>query len=73
MSIEVKSPMTGSVWKITAGVGQRVEEDQEVLILESMKMEIPITAPETGTVKEILVAEGDFVTEGDVVMIIEEK
>ncbi|MBD3108910.1 acetyl-CoA carboxylase biotin carboxyl carrier protein subunit [Bacillus sp. AGMB 02131] len=73
MSIEVRAQMTGSIWKITAEVEQKVEEDQEVLILESMKMEIPITAPETGTVKEILVAEGDFVTEGDVVMIIEEE
>lgn len=72
MAIEVKSPMTGSMWKVVVEVGQKVEEDQEVCILESMKMEIPIVAPEDGVVKEILVNEGDFVSEDDVVLIIEE-
>ena len=71
MTTEIKSPMSGSVWKVTVDVGQRVEEDQEVIILESMKMEIPILATEEGVVKEIFVAEGAFVSEGDVVVVIE--
>lgn len=72
-TIEVKTQMTGSVWKITVEVGQEVSEDQEVVILESMKMEIPILAPEDGVIKEIKVKVGDFVSEGDVVILIEEK
>ncbi|TQS74341.1 acetyl-CoA carboxylase biotin carboxyl carrier protein subunit [Ornithinibacillus gellani] len=68
---EVKASMAGSVWKITVQVGEQVEADQDVVILESMKMEIPIAAEEAGTVKELKVAEGDFVNEGDVIAIIE--
>jgi acetyl-CoA carboxylase biotin carboxyl carrier protein len=52
-------------------VGQKLAEDEPILILESMKMEIPVSAPEAGTVKEILVAEGDVATEGSVVARIE--
>jgi len=59
------------VWKIVARVGQKLAEDEPILILESMKMEIPVSAPEAGTVKEILVAEGDVATEGSVVARIE--
>lgn len=73
MAIEIKTQMTGNVWKIVAEVGQQVEEDQEVIILESMKMEIPVLAPEDGVITEIKIAEGDFVSEGDVVMIMEEE
>ncbi|MBM7598431.1 acetyl-CoA carboxylase biotin carboxyl carrier protein [Virgibacillus halotolerans] len=68
---EIKASMAGSVWKITVSQGESVEEDQDIVILESMKMEIPIGAEEAGTVKEIKVAEGDFVNEGDVIAIIE--
>ncbi|OZU90203.1 acetyl-CoA carboxylase biotin carboxyl carrier protein subunit [Virgibacillus indicus] len=68
---EVKATMAGSVWKITVKPGEVVEEDQDIVILESMKMEIPIGAEDDGTVKEIKVAEGDFVNEGDVIAIIE--
>lgn len=68
---EVKAMMAGNVWKIQVSVGDVVEEDQDIVILESMKMEIPIAAEESGTVKEIKVAEGDFVNEGDVIAIIE--
>ncbi|GGB31233.1 acetyl-CoA carboxylase biotin carboxyl carrier protein subunit [Virgibacillus dakarensis] len=68
---EVKASMAGSVWKITVNKGESVEEDQDIVILESMKMEIPIASEEAGTVKEIKVAEGDFVNEGDVIAIIE--
>jgi len=63
--------MAGNVWKITVSQGEAVEEDQDIVILESMKMEIPIPAEDDGVVKEIKVAEGDFVNEGDVIAIIE--
>jgi acetyl-CoA carboxylase biotin carboxyl carrier protein len=69
--IDVKSEITGKVWKIEAAVGQAVSEEEPIIILESMKMEIPVGAPKTGKVKEILVAEGDSVTEGQKVAIIE--
>jgi acetyl-CoA carboxylase biotin carboxyl carrier protein len=69
---EVEAHITGTVWKIDVEVGDEVEEDDEVIILESMKMEMPIEAPCDGTVKEIRVEEGDSVDEDDVVMIIEE-
>lgn len=67
----VKTEITGKVWKIEATTGTRLVEDQPILILESMKMEIPVTAPLDCTVVEILVAEGDSVTEGDAVAKIE--
>lgn len=67
----VKTDITGKVWKIEAGPGVQLAEDQAILILESMKMEIPVTAPLDCTVVEILVAEGDSVTEGDPVARIE--
>ncbi|RKQ37587.1 acetyl-CoA carboxylase biotin carboxyl carrier protein subunit [Oceanobacillus halophilus] len=68
---EVKASMTGNVWKIVVQKGEQVEEGQEMVILESMKMEIPITAEITGTVQELKVAEGDFVNEDDVIAVIE--
>ena len=68
---EIKASMAGNVWKITVNQGEAVEEDQDIVILESMKMEIPIPAEDNGVVKEIKVAEGDFVNEGDVIAIIE--
>ena len=71
MAIEVKAELVGNVWKIEAQPGQQVEEDDVLLILESMKMEIPVTAPGPGTVKEILVKEQDVVKEGQVLAVIE--
>jgi acetyl-CoA carboxylase biotin carboxyl carrier protein len=65
--IDVKAEITGNVWKVLATPGQKVGEDEAIVMLESMKMEIPISAPEPGTVKEILVSEGEVVTEGSVV------
>jgi acetyl-CoA carboxylase biotin carboxyl carrier protein len=67
----VKTEITGKVWKITAEKGQRLSEDEPIVILESMKMEIPVPAPLDCTVVDILVAEGDSVTEGDVIAHIE--
>jgi acetyl-CoA carboxylase biotin carboxyl carrier protein len=68
---EVKAELVGSLWKIVTEVGQEVEEDDTLMILESMKMEIPITSPITGTVKAILAREGDVVQEGQTVAIVE--
>ena len=67
----VKTEITGKVWKITAEKGQRLSEDEPIVILESMKMEIPVPAPLDCTVIDILVSEGDTVTEGDVIAHIE--
>ena len=68
---EVKAELVGNLWKIVTVVGQQVEEDDTLMILESMKMEIPITTPVGGVVKEILVAEGDVVQDGQTVAIVE--
>lgn len=57
----VLSPMLGKVWKLVAQVGQRVEEDETVLILEAMKMEIEVVAPASGTLVEVKVGVGDAV------------
>ncbi len=70
-SIELKTDITGSVWKVLKAPGDRVEEDEPILIMESMKMEIPVAAPEPGVVKEILVKEGDTVSDGTVVVLID--
>ncbi|WP_044747722.1 acetyl-CoA carboxylase biotin carboxyl carrier protein subunit [Bacillus alveayuensis] len=68
---QVVATMAGNVWKIVVSVGEQVTEGQDVVILESMKMEIPIATETSGTVKEIKVQEGDFVNEGDVLIEIE--
>lgn len=68
MAVDVCAHITGTVWKIVVEVGQQVEEDAELVILESMKMEMPVTAPEAGTVEQIVVDEGQAVEEGDVLV-----
>jgi acetyl-CoA carboxylase biotin carboxyl carrier protein len=68
---EVKAELVGNLWKIVTEVGQEVEEDDTLMILESMKMEIPVTAPVSGTITEIRVKEGDVVQEGQVVAVLE--
>jgi acetyl-CoA carboxylase biotin carboxyl carrier protein len=65
--VEVKTEITGNVWKIIARVGEILEEGAPILILESMKMEIPVSAPEAGKLVAILVAEGDVASDGSVV------
>lgn len=67
----VESAVTGSVWKIEAAPGTKVEEDDVLVVIESMKMEIPVMAPAAGTVKELLVAEDESVDEGQVLVILE--
>ena len=70
-AIRVKSEIAGSVWKIEVAVGDSVAEEDPLIILESMKMEIPLLAPRAGVVREILVAEGEAIAEGDVAVILE--
>lgn len=65
--IDVKTEITGNVWKVLVKDGDSVDEDQPIVILESMKMEIPISAPESGTVAELMVEPEDIVKEGEVV------
>ncbi|WP_181348521.1 acetyl-CoA carboxylase biotin carboxyl carrier protein subunit [Thalassobacillus sp. CUG 92003] len=68
---EVTASMAGSVWKINVLEGDQVTSGQDIVILESMKMEIPLPAESDGTLKELKVKEGDFVNEGDTIAIIE--
>ncbi len=68
---EIVASMAGNVWKVLVKVGDQVEEGQDVVILESMKMEIPIAAEAGGTVKEVKVNEGEFVNEGDIIVKVE--
>ena len=69
---EVAAEVTGSVWKIVTQVGDRLEPGEQVMILESMKMEIPVIAEDGGTLVELLVAEGEPVSEGQGVAIFDE-
>ena len=69
--IEVESEVTGRIWKIITESGNEVSEGDTILILESMKMEIPVESPCDGTLVEILFAEGDPVIEEQAVAIIE--
>jgi len=64
------APIAGNVWKINVAVGEKVEIDDEVIILEALKMETPIFCDEGGTITEIKVKEGDVVNEGDVLAVI---
>jgi acetyl-CoA carboxylase biotin carboxyl carrier protein len=68
---EVEAHITGTVWKIECEVGQEVEEGDTLVILESMKMEMPVEAEDEGVVKEILCAEGQSVSEGDSLVLVE--
>ncbi len=68
---EVKADITGLVIRIEAKLGDTLAQDDAIVILESMKMEIPVPAPRGGILLEVLVAEGDTVSEGDVVAVID--
>jgi acetyl-CoA carboxylase biotin carboxyl carrier protein len=62
--VQVTAELTGNLWKLVAGEGQEVQADETLMILESMKMEIPVTSPKAGRVTKIHVKEGDTVQEG---------
>jgi acetyl-CoA carboxylase biotin carboxyl carrier protein len=68
---EVEAHITGTVWKVEVEVGDSVDEGDTVVILESMKMEMPVEAEDPGVVKEIRVAEGQSVSEGDTLVVLE--
>jgi biotin carboxyl carrier protein len=71
MSIEIIAPMPGKIASIPVSVGSQVKEEEEVIIMDAMKMEIPVYAPAAGIVKEIKVKEGDSVNADQVLMILE--
>jgi biotin carboxyl carrier protein len=71
MQSKVGSGVAGKVWKIEVALGQAVAAEDTLVIIESMKMEIPVDAPRAGTVAEIRVAEGDSVAEGQIVVILD--
>lgn len=69
--IEIKSEITGTVWQLKARAGDKVEPGDTLVVIESMKMEIPVITEDGGVVQEILVKEKDAVAEGQVVAVIE--
>jgi acetyl-CoA carboxylase biotin carboxyl carrier protein len=71
MATDVEAPLAGNIWEVIVKVGDSVEEDDELVIIEALKMENLVYAPCDGTVKEIKVAKGDVVEEDGVLMIIE--
>lgn len=68
---DVLAPLAGTIWTVTVELGEEIEEDDEVLIIEALKMETPVYAPCDGKVKEIYVREGDTVEEDQPLMSIE--
>jgi acetyl-CoA carboxylase biotin carboxyl carrier protein len=67
---DVEAHITGTVWKVECEVGDTVEEGDTVVVLESMKMEMPVEAEDSGTVTEIRCAEGQAVSEGDTLVVL---
>ncbi len=67
---KVLAELNANVWKIEVAVGDRVEADDQLIILESMKMEIPVFSPASGVVREFLVKEGENVTEGQPLLVL---
>ena len=73
MAREIPARFPGTVWKVEVRVGDRVERDDDLLIIESMKMEIPVVAERDCVVEEIRCATGDVVEEGQILMVVEES
>ena len=67
---EVRAEMVANVWKVVAAEGQQVGAGDTLVILESMKMEIPVLAEDAGTVSKLHVAEGDVIQEGDLIAVL---
>ena len=70
MAAEVKAPLAGNIWSVLVEVGAKVEEDDELVVIEALKMENPVCAPCAGTVQEIRVKKGDQVEEDAVLVVI---
>ena len=68
---EIRAEMVANVWKVVAAEGDHVDDGDTLVILESMKMEIPVLAEQPGTITKLAVAEGDVVQDGDLIAIIE--
>ena len=68
---EVRAEMVANVWKVVAAEGDAVADGDTLVILESMKMEIPVLAEDSGTITRLAVAEGDVIQEGDLIAVIE--
>ena len=69
-NVKVQAEISGSVWKIEVAVGDSVEEDDTIVLLESMKMEIPVLAEVAGTVSKVSVSVGDVIQAGDLIAVI---
>lgn len=69
---DIKAHITGTIWKIKVAAGEKVEEGDVLVIIESMKMEMPIEAEDPGTVRELRAKEGQPVNEGDVLLVIDD-
>jgi acetyl-CoA carboxylase biotin carboxyl carrier protein len=72
MADEIRAEMVANVWKVVKAAGDEVAEGDTLVILESMKMEIPVQSPVGGTVRGVAVGEGSVVQEGDVIAVVEE-
>ena len=68
---DIEAYITGTIWKIECELGQKVAEGDTVVIIESMKMEMPVEAEDDGTVSEIACAEGQAVSEGDTLVVLD--
>ncbi|OLC60192.1 MAG: acetyl-CoA carboxylase biotin carboxyl carrier protein subunit [Actinobacteria bacterium 13_1_20CM_2_65_11] len=68
--MDVRAELVGTVWKVRVSPGDEVTEEQELIVLESMKMEIPVIAPRAGRVEEVRVREGDVVAENQVLVVL---
>lgn len=73
MTHKIVAPLDGKVFQLKIKAGNKVEDDEEILVIEAMKMETPIFSPCDGTIKEVRVNEGDAVKENDVLAIIDEE
>jgi acetyl-CoA carboxylase biotin carboxyl carrier protein len=71
MAEEIRAEMVANVWKVVAEVGDELAEGDTLVILESMKMEIPVVSESAGTVRQIAVNEGDVVQEGDLIAVLD--
>ena len=71
MADEIRAEMVANVWKVVASTGDTIAEGDTLVILESMKMEIPVIAESGGTLAQLAVNEGDVVQEGDLIAVIE--